>query len=337
MSVDYVKEIEKKLGPPEEIEEVSGFISTGILPLNHILSGTYTGGIPVGRITEIFGGESSGKTALATMVLAETQRKGGVAVFLDFEHAFDARRARVFGLNTECKSTWIYRKPESAESAFKGIEGIAELAEAGVIKKDITIVVDSVAAMTTLAELEADYDEMNMKTNLSLSMVLSRCLKRVASVISKHNITLIFLNQTRDNPGVMYGDKEKTPGGKALKFYASTRVKLTKVGKIIGDDKDVLGETIKATVIKNKVYRPFRECGYSSSFTIGVDLIGTHVNFADALGLLGNTKGWVEYNGNKMRRKELVAKMKEDKAEYDAFLNYILESGVEYEQEDCSA
>lgn len=329
--MDYLKEIEKKLGPPEEVEEVTGYISTGILPLNHILSGSYTGGIPVGRISEICGGESSGKTALATMILAETQRKGGVAVFLDFEHAFDPRRAKVFGLNTEDKSIWIYRKPETAEAAFKGIEGIAELAEAGVINRDITIVVDSVAAMNTIAELEADYDELNMKTNLSLSMTLSRCLKRISGVINKHNITLILINQLRDNPGVMYGDKEKTPGGRALKFYCSTRVKLSKSGKIQDEDKQFTGESVRATITKNKVYRPWRECNYSSSFTYGVDLIDTHVAFADELGLLGTTKGWIEYNGQKMRRKELVAQMRENKTEYDKFINYILESGVEYE------
>ena len=329
--MDYIKEIEKKLGPPEEAEEVVGYISTVILPLNHILSGSYMGGVPVGRITEICGGESSGKTALATMILAETQRKGGVAVFLDLEHALDAKRASVFGLNSEDQSSWIYRKPETAEAAFKGIEGIAELAEAGTIKKDVTIVVDSVAAMNTIAELEADYDELNMKTNLSLSMTLSRCLKRISGVISRHNITLILLNQLRDNPGIMYGDKEKTSGGRALKFYCSTRLKLSKSGKIVDEDKQFTGENINAVVIKNKVYRPWRECKYSSSFTYGVDLVDTHVAFADGLGLLGTSKGWVEYNGQKMRRKELVTKMREDKAEYDNFVNYILQSGVEYE------
>jgi recombination protein RecA len=332
--MDFIKEIEKKLGPPEEIDEVAGFISTGILPLNHILSGSYTGGVPIGRITEIFGGESSGKTALATMVLAETQRMGGLAVFLDYEHAFDSRRAQVFGLDTEDKTKWIYRKPETAEAGFKAIGDIAEIVAAASEKGatvPITIVIDSVAAMVTLAELETDYSDLNMKTNLSLSMVLSRCLKRVAPVISKHNITLIFLNQTRDNPGVMYGEKEKTPGGKAMKFYASTRVKLSKTGKLLNEEKEVTGETVKATVIKNKVYRPFREGSYSSSFTIGVDLVETHVNFADELGILGNTKGWVEYNGSKMRRKELSEQMRQDKEKYDEFINFIINSGVEYE------
>lgn len=329
--MDFLKEIEKRLGPPEEVEKVSGFISTGILPLNHILSGSYSGGVPIGRVTEIFGGESSGKTALATMLMAETQRNGGIAIFFDFEHAFDPIRASVFGLNTEDKNSWIYRKPDSVETAFKGIEAIADLVATSSVKRDITVVIDSVAAMQTLDEIEADYDELNMKTNLSLSLVLSRCLKKLTPVIAKHNISLIFLNQTRDNPGVVYGDKEKTPGGKALKFYASTRVKLSKAGKLQDENKDFTGETVKAQVIKNKVYRPWRECEYVSSFEFGIDLVDTHVAFADDLGILGNTKGWVEYNGSKMRRKELVLRMKEDREEYDKFIQYILDSGVEHE------
>lgn len=331
MTFDFAKELEAKLGPSDEAEEACDFLSTGVLPLNFILSGTYVGGIPVGRIVEIYGGESSGKTALATMIMSEAQKKGGLAVFLDYENTFDPRRARVFGLNTSDRATFWLKKPETTEACFQYIEKIAEIIEdakaRGKISAPTVIVVDSVAAMSTMAECETDYGDLNMKTNLSLAMVLSRCLKKITSTIHKNNITLLFLNQTRDNPGVLYGEKEKTTGGKALKFYASTRIRLTKEKRVQGEDKSVLGEIVRAVVVKNKVFRPYGECVYTSSFTEGIDLIDTHVNFAAEAGILGTTKGWVEYNGQKMRRKELVDNLKSSADEYREFLEYIKQAG----------
>jgi recombination protein RecA len=297
--MDFIDKIYKELGQNDANQDVSDWLSTGYLPLNKAIS-------------EIFGGPSSGKTLQATMALIETQQRDGLAVFLDWEHAFSIRRAVALGLSDD-KYSWIYKQPETAEVGFKIIEFIVKAVRDEHPEKYVTVVCDSVAAMATEEELKAGYDGQNMKTRLSLAAVLSSSLKQLAAMVSKTNVTLLFLNQTRDNPGVMFGSKEKTSGGNALKFYASTRIKLSKTGKIKDDDDgSIVGENVNAQVVKNKVFEPFQEAEYITHFTNGINLEFSHIKALRDVGKMGDTKGWVVLDGEKWRVKDLAQRLKED-------------------------
>lgn len=316
---DAIAEITKEIGENDANQGVSDWLSTGILPLNKAVSGRYDGGFPVGRITEVYGAASCGKTLLATMAMIETQKKGGLAVLLDFEHAFSIERAVSLGLSTDADK-WIYKQPTTAEQGFTMAQKIAQIMKKHDPAHHVTIVIDSTASMVTEEELKAGFADGNMKTRLSLAAVLSSSLKLLAGIVSKTSTTLIFLNQTRDNPGVIYGEKEVTPGGNAQKFYASLRVRLRKSEKVKDEDGRVVGEKVVATVVKNKVYRPFAECSYVSSFTEGVDLYETHIAALEAAGRLGGGKGWVEFDGKKYRRRELCELLRSDAAAYGRLL-----------------
>ena len=204
--MDFIDKIYKEIGESDFNQDVKDWLSTGLLPLNRAISGKYDGGFPVGRITEIYGGASSGKTLLATRACIETQAKDGLAVFLDYEHAFSLSRAKSLGLLDE-KYMWIYKQPQTAEEGFRIVEFIANTVRQENPDKFVTVIVDSIASMVTKEELETGYGESNMRTRLSLPAAMSESLKKIAPVVSKTNITLIFLNQTRDNPGVLFGDK----------------------------------------------------------------------------------------------------------------------------------
>jgi protein RecA len=316
--MNATEEIIKLIGESDSNQGVSDWLSTGILPLNFAMSGRYDGGIPVGRITEIYGAASCGKTLMATFAMIQTQKKGGMAVLLDYEHAFSIERAESLGLDSS--KNWYYRQPDTAEAGFGMIKEICGLMKDKNPEQHLTVVVDSTASMITEAELKAGFDDVNMKTKLSLAVVMSGSLKLLAGIISRSNTTLIFLNQTRDNPGVLFGDKETTPGGNAQKFYASLRVRLRKGGKVKDEDGGIIGEEVTAMTVKNKVYRPFVETQYISSFAEGVDLYSTHINALHAMGRLGSTKGWLEMDGKKYRQKELVQLCREDEAMYQRLL-----------------
>lgn len=291
----FMDKLIKKIGESDYNQDVSGWLSTGILPLNYAVSGDYfEGGLPMGRISEVFGPESSGKTLIATMAMIETQRRGGLAVFLDFEHAFSIKRAVQLGLVTN-RDQWIYKQPETAEEGFQIVEFICDMVGKEGITKPVTIVKDSVAAMITAEEAEKEIGEENMRSKLSLASCMSSNVKKIAKAINKTNVTLIFLNQIRTNPGVMYGDPTKTSGGNALKFYASVRIKLHKGSKIYEGgkkDNDVLGEEVSAEVIKNKVAIPFRRADYISSFTEGVNLHRTHLECLKDMGQVVVSGSW---------------------------------------------
>jgi len=320
---DFIDELYNLIGKNDSNQSVKDYLTTGILPLNKILSGRYDGGIPVGRITEIYGQSSSGKTMIATMALINTQKKKGIAVFLDYEHAFDVERAKSLGLSTNEKK-WIYKQPNSAEDGFEIAEKIMDIVRKSDAKIPITIVFDSIASMITRAELEAKYDP-NMKTKLSLATLMSSALKQIASRASKLDITTIFLNQVRVNPGVIYGNPEYTAGGNAMKFYASVRVKLVKGKKIENENKQIIGETITAKVEKNKIANPFQEITYNSDFDMGVDLETTHINALADMGKLGGSKGFVEFEGKKCRKKQLVAMCRADKSTYEKLMKMFVE------------
>jgi recombination protein RecA len=238
---------------------------------------------------------------------------------LDFEHAFSISRAKQLGLIDD-KDKWLYKQPETAEEGFKIIDAIVNAVRKYDIDKHITVVIDSVASMMTKEELEAGYDESNMKTKLSLAALLSASLKKIANLINKANITLLLLNQVRDNPGIMFGDKEKTAGGRAIKFYCSTRIKLSKSGKIKDANDKIIGETIVAQITKNKVYEPFNVCEYISDFVDGINLELTHLKDLKEKGYFGDIKGWYEFGGKKYREKDLLDLMKNDKNFYNEIL-----------------
>lgn len=308
-----------ELGDSDSNQGVSDWLSTGVLPLNHAMSGQYEGGLPVGRITEIYGPPSSGKTLVATRAMIETQKKGGYAALFDYEHAFSIDRAVTLGLKNDA-SCWLYKQPTTAEQGFAMIQKLCEIMRNVDPARYLTVVVDSTASMVTKAELEAGFEDSNMKTRLSLASFMSAALKILEGIVSRTNTTMIFLNQVRDNPGVMFGDKETTPGGNAQKFYASLRVRLRKSGQIKDDEKRIIGEQIVAYTVKNKVYRPFVETVYISNFDMGVDLVATHINALAEMGKFGDSKGWLEFGGEKFRESKLIDRCRADEAFYQSIL-----------------
>lgn len=323
----WFDDIVANIGENDSNQDVKDWLSCGFLPLNKAISGRYDGGFPVGRITEVFGGESSGKTLLATMALIETQRKEGVAVMLDYEHAFSVSRAEVLGLDTS-KGKWIYKQPDTAEKGFTMLDTVCVAVNKNNPDKHVTVVIDSIAAMMTEEEMKAGYEAANMKTRLSLSVVMSTCLKPLSQLVNKTNVTLIFLNQTRSNPGVMFGDKETQPGGKAMKFYASVRGKIRK-GKAVKDGDEIIGEEVFVKIIKNKVNPPFREAVYHSSFIDGIDLETSHLLAAKELGLVETSGNYLIWDGKKSYPKVLAAMMKGAPAEYAKLLALFKDEEVE--------
>lgn len=317
--MDIIDKIYKEIGPCDANQDVTDWLGTGLLHLNEALSGQIGGGIPVGRVTEIYGGASSGKTLLATMAMIETQKKGGMAIFLDHEHAFSIGRARKLGLD-DSRENWVYKQPDTAEQSFKIIETVCDMVTSGELKRHITFVIDSVAHMVTEMENSTEFGDENMKTRLSLATVMSSSLKKLTRKVSKTNVTLIFLNQTRMNPTVMFGDKETQPGGNALKFTASVRVKLRK-GSKVKDGDEIVGENIHCEVVKNKVFEPFRTTEYVTHLTNGVNVELSHVEELERRGKLGNTKGYLELDGKKYRKKQLVEAAQADPAVNGALLS----------------
>lgn len=308
-----------ELGGSDANQDVRDWLDTGIKPLNYALSGKYSGGIPVGRLVEFFGGESSGKTALATQALISTQQKGGVAVFFDHEHAFSLARAKHLGLS-DAEDCWIYKQPQTAEQSFKMVDTVVDYIQHQDSDRYVTIVIDSVAAMVTKAELEIDYDEQNMKTMLSLPALLSASLKKLSRKVNQGNITLLLINQTRDNPGVMFGSKEKTTGGKALKFFCSVRLKLSKIGPIKEGD-EIIGDYVRAETIKNKTFEPFKTCTYISSYSKGIDMAGSHLHYALENGWITKKGGWLEWDEQSWREKDLVKSLDESPEWYQRLMD----------------
>ena len=295
---DWLNEIYKTIGQSDANQDVKYWLSTGYLELNKAISGRHDGGVPGGRITEIFGGESSGKTLLATMIMIETQKKDGLAVFLDYEHAFSIGRARQLGL-VDDPQKWIYKQPETAERGFAVIEHITNIVRKHNTTKYVTIIIDSVAAMLTQEESETDFGDENMRTKASLASCMSVSLKPIAKIINKGNVTLVFLNQTRSKIGVIFGSNEKTAGGNALKFYASVRARISKAG-LIKDGDETIGENAKVQIVKNKVYEPYKNAEYITHFTEGVNLHASHLAYAKKLGVVELNGAWYSYKGERL-------------------------------------
>lgn len=259
-------------------------VTTGSIGLDYALG---IGGLPKGRIIEIYGPESGGKTTVTLHAIAETQKLGGMAAFIDVEHALDPVYAKSLGVDID---HLIVSQPDTGEQALEIME---TLARSGAI--DI-VVLDSVAAMVTKAEIDGEIGDSFVGVQARL---MSAAMRKLTSVISKSNTVAIFINQVREKIGVMYGNPETTPGGRALKFYASVRIEVRKGEKIV-DDGEIIGYTTKCKVVKNKVAPPFKETQFDMIFGEGISRLGEIITMGEELGFIKKSGAWYSYNGERL-------------------------------------
>ena len=278
----YGKGTVMKLGdaPVEPME----FISTGSLGLDIALG---IGGVPKGRVIEIYGPESSGKTTLATHIIAEAQKKGGIAAFIDAEHAFDQFYAKKLGVDIE---NLLISQPDNGEQA---LEIADNLIRSGAID---VIVIDSVAALVPKSEIEGEMGDSKMGLHARL---MSQALRKLTGTISKTNCCCIFINQLRDKIGVMFGSPETTTGGNALKFYASVRLDIRRIAQIKDSD-EVSGNRVKVKIVKNKVAPPFRIAEFDVMFGQGISKVGEIIDLGVEYGVVKKAGSWFSYGDIKL-------------------------------------
>lgn len=318
---DLADALLKGIGDNAAGQAVSQFIDTGYPPLNKILSGRYDGGLPFGRMVEVFGESSTGKTALATDWMVRAQKMGGVAGFIDWERSFDVHLAEGFGLNTE-RPYWIYAKPKTWEEGnIIAAKACKLIRESKVIPADapILFVFDSIAAALPKSMADKEIDEYSMNDTTALARVTSTTLKAMAHHCEEFNATFLYLNQMRLKPGVVYGDPRTTPGGKAMEFYASGRLALgrQKIMEAKDGEKEFIGQNISIQCVKSKFTKPFQECSLRMSFDdLGAarfDVVTSLLEYLIDKKLIDYAKPRVTWSdGKKYFTKELARKLTEE-------------------------
>jgi recombination protein RecA len=268
----------------DEAERDIDVVSTGSLSLDIALG---VGGLPKGRIVEIYGPESSGKTTLSLHVIAEAQKKGGLAAFIDAEHAFDRHYAEKLGIDIE---NLLVSQPDNGEQALEIAEN---LIRSGAID---VIVVDSVAALVPRAEIEGEMGDSKMGLQARL---MSQAMRKLTAAISKTHCVCIFINQLREKIGVMFGNPETTTGGNALKFYASVRIDIRRIGQI-KDGNDIIGNRVKVKIAKNKVAPPFKQAEFDILYGEGISKAGEVLDLAVECSVVQKSGSWFSYNGDKL-------------------------------------
>ena len=296
---DYGKGTIMKLGDQPEWDAAQ-VIPSGSIALDHALG---IGGYPKGRIIEIYGPESSGKTTLAIHAIAEAQKAGGIAAIIDAEHAFDRTYAKALGVDLE---TLLISQPDNGEQA---LEIADNLIRSGAI--DI-VVIDSVAALTPKAEIEGEMGENKVGLQARL---MSQALRNLTANISKTNTCCIFINQLREKIGIMFGNPETTTGGNALKFYASVRLDIRRTTQI-KDGEEALGNHVKVKVVKNKMAPPFKKAEFDIVFGEGISHTSELVDLGVELGIIAKSGSWFSYNEQKLAQgREAVKKLLQDNPE----------------------
>ena len=266
------------------IPTMDNVISTGCLSLDVALG---VGGIPKGRVVEIYGPESSGKTTLALHIVAEAQKAGGFAAFIDAEHAVDPDYSKKLGVNTE---ELLISQPDTGEQALEICE---TLVRSGALD---VIVIDSVAALVPRAELEGDMGDSQMGLQARL---MSQALRKLTGTVSRSNTTVIFINQIREKIGVMFGNPETTPGGRALKFYSSVRLEIRRI-TTIKDGTEMVGSRVRVKVVKNKVAPPFKKSEFDIMYGQGISYVGDIIDLAVEGNIVEKTGAWYSYDDMKI-------------------------------------
>lgn len=293
------------------------YMDTGLPPLNKIMSGSFDGGLPNGKMIEIYGESSSGKTLIATNLMAAAQRKGGAACFIDFERSFDPKFAAKFGLDT--KNAFGYFKPDSWETGNKNIIQFAQWVRTNkAIPEDapIVAVLDSIAAAPAASTVAKDIDQLNMNDNTALARVTSTTFKSIKQFAERLNISLVYLNQTREAIDVMYGPKTKTPGGKAVIFFSDARFEVSRKVERDEKTKEMTGQLITIKNVKNKFCRPYQQ--FTIPFRFGdhgevmFDTVVGTLGFAVERGLIKRNGSRIEWEGKSLYASEVAKQLKAD-------------------------